>query len=275
MAITGAMKFLRKSYADIDYDGVLVSASSGSTSRNYLRDRRSYTRWTSVGSDDLTTETIVIYFEEAKTVDRIILREHNFKEFAVKYWDGATYQHFSSVVTSEGAQANLSETVNALTSNYYEFASVSTERIQITVLKTMVVDAQKYCHDVVATQELGTFTGYPVHTPKITRAQSRKDTVRGLPKYTVFDDIYSSTLTFNNYPTAADHTLVMGLWEGRQEFLVYPCGGDQGQFRFTDMLCNRLRDIFLVWFDSSFDPAYTQNVYVLGLNYRLDLVEVS
>jgi len=275
MTISGAMKFFRKSFADIDYEGVVVDVSTGGATRDNLRDRKRYTRWESVGSLDGTTETITITFEEAKTMSRLLLVRHNWKAFDVQYWNGSAWTHFAAVVTKEGTQANITETVNAKATSYYEFTPVSAERLRIQVTTTMVVDAQKYAYEVIATSELGTLTGYPVHQVRFGRTQAKKRTVRGMDKFTIFDEQYTSALSFQNYPTAADHTLMMTLWTGLEEFLIYPCGGDQAQYRFADLQGNRLEDVYLCWFEDSFDPNYTQNVYQLGLNYTLGLVEVA
>lgn len=267
------MKFFRKNFADIDYDGVLIEASTGVSLRNVVRDRRRYGKWESVGSSDATTEYLIVYFDEAKTIDRLILVGHNFKAFTAQYYDGSAWQDFSSVVTKEGSHATISETDNEKTTSYYEFSSVSAERVKVTITATQTADAEKSLRELIVTEEIGTFEGWPTFEPSFDYNQIEKKSGRGRSKYTLFDESFSCRLVFKGYQKEDDHALVQTLWQGMKEFLIYPCGGDASQFNFQEM-GNRLEDIFLVWFTESLSPTYTMGVYSLGLNYDVRLGEV-
>lgn len=274
MAITGGIKFLYKNYADIDNASCLVSVTTNSAHRNNLRDRKTYTRWTSSGSNDATTETITIDFGASYAIDRLLLVKNNFKAFTVQYWNGSAWTDFASVVTKEGTQATVTETTNTKTTNYYEFTEVTTDQIKVTITTTQTANAEKYVGEVIATKEVGTLTGYPVQTLGFEKNQIKKETLGGRPKFSILDESFSTTFDFTNYPTAADHTIIQTLWDGNEEFLIYPCGGNAAQFRFSRK-GSRLEDVFLVWFDSAFEPNFTSNVYTLGLNYQIKLVEVA
>ena len=93
MAISGGIKFFSKSKC-LKKDGGSVTASTGSGGDNVISLNR-YVRWDSVGSDDTTTETLVITFPST-TFNRLMIVDHNLKEFDVTYGAGATA--FTNVV---------------------------------------------------------------------------------------------------------------------------------------------------------------------------------
>ena len=273
MTVSGGIKFFRKNRGDIDDDNVAVTVSSGEAVKNNLRDRVRYLKWISIGSSDIVTETIEIDFGALYDIDRLVLVRHNFKNFKVEY-DNAGWQDFTNVVTKEGTQANIQETNNTKETSYYEFTSVNTQKIRVSIDTTQTVNAEKYIYEVIATEELGTLTGYPVYNQSFSRNAIKKQTARGRAKYSILDESYTVNLSFDHYPTAADHTIILGLWNGLKEFLIYPCGGNEDQFRF-EQKGFRLEDIYLVWFSDTFDPNYEQNVYSLGLNYSVGLEETA
>ncbi len=273
MAISGGIKFFYKNYGDLDNESASASVSTGSTTRNHARSRKPYLYWTSEGSDDSTNETYELRFGESKTIDRIILNRHNFKAFTVQYWDGSAWAHFSDVVTKEGAKTNITETTNTKTTNYYEFTAVSTEKIQVSIDTTQAVDAEKYIYDVIATEEIGTLTGYPAYTATNQRSVSEKKALDGRSAKTILGESYSCSLSFQRYPDALDHGIMQDLWDLKEPFLIYPSGANEDQFRYTTMLGNRLRDIYLVNFESDFSPNYDMNVYKNALTYNVSFKE--
>jgi hypothetical protein len=274
MTISGGIKFFTKSRCDIDNEQCLISVYTGSTTKNNIRDRKNTTKWSSSGSNDSVTETITVDFGANYTIDRLLLVKNNFKAFTVQYWNGTSWTHFAAVVTKEGTKTNITETVNAKETNYYEFTAVSTQKILISVTTTQVAAQEKYVYQVIATQELGTFASYPDHAKNFSKIGPKKTTLSGKSKFSILGELYSSVLTFTGYPTSLDHALSLTLWEGQTPFLIYPCGGDESQFRFQTK-SDRLEDIYLVWFDDKWSPNYTQNVYQLPLNYSLSLTEAS
>lgn len=274
MAVSGGIKFFRKNRGDIDDENATSAASTGSSTRNYARSRKRYLRWESVGSDDLTTETYELRFGASYDIDRIILNRHNFKAFFVKYWDGAAWQHFANVVTKEGTQANITETVNTKTTNYYEFTSVNTEKIIVSIDTTQAVDAEKYLYECIATEEIGTLTGYPGYSGTFAKKRAFKEAFNGRVAQSILGENFKASLRFDMYPTEADHIIVNALWDLDKEFYIYPCGANEAQYRYQSMVGNRLRDLFLVGIRGDLTPSYERNVYKNALNYKMDLSEV-
>ena len=259
---------------DIDNDSVQITASSGSTTANRIRDRKSYSRWSSSGSSDATTETITINPNAQRTIDRLHLIRHNWKAFNVQYWNGSSYVDFSNVVTAEGTQASITETDNAKETSYYEFDAVTTDLVRVQIETTQTVDAEKTLFSMLLTEEEGTFVGYPVFKPFFHVKRISKELLSGRPKFSDLDQAAKFSLTFTRYPPVNDWAILLSLWEGRKEFLFWPCGGDESQFRF-ELKGTRLEDIFLVQFESDFSPWFDQNVYDMAPNASVTLVEVG
>lgn len=273
MAITGNIKIFKKSFGDIDFDDATSSVSTGSTLKDSVRDRRRHTKWQSFGSDDLTTETVTLVFGSEKSMNRLLIVNHNLKAYTAKYWNGSAWTHFANVVTKEGSQANITETTNTKTTNYYEFTEVATDRIQISATACQTADAEKYIGELIATKEIGTFTGWPIIQQGFNRLEIEKRSLRGMPKYSILDEQYAVNLVFQNYPTSADHSLISSLYDTREEFLFYPCGGNESQFRYS-LAGFRLQDIYLVHMRGDYAPNFDHGIYILPLSYQVNLVEV-
>ena len=275
MTISGKIKFFYENYGDINNDNGYAIASTGSNTRNNARSRKQYLRWESVGSDDVTTETYQLGFGANEDINRIVLNRHNFKAFTVQYWNGAAWTHFANVVTKEGTQTNITETTNDKTTNYYEFDYVNTSKILISVDTTIAVDAEKYIYEVIATEELGTFEGFPAYAGAFAKKRAIKQSFEGTQNQSILGENFTCSLSFQRYGVEADHTLIQDLWELDKPFLIYPCGANEDQYRFTNKVGNRLRDIFLVGFSSDFSPNYELNVFELGLNYSVSFKEAT
>jgi hypothetical protein len=278
MSITGGVKFFDSSQC-LAVNGAVISASSGdSTSLNVL-DRNPQTKWRSSGSTDLVTETLTVTFDSAKTINRLFIQDHNWKDFSIQYDNGGTWTHFASVVGLDGSKANITETVFADDTAYYEFASVTTSALRIQVLKTQTANQEKYATQVIATSELGTLVGYPQISPiEIDRNSRVKQTQSG--KYVIqkSDETVSFSLEFDNYPTAteynADIDLVMTLHDRETPFLAWLCGGRRGTryFRYT-LRGFRLRDLFQMQITKALKLKYANSVYVNPIGASLVLEE--
>ena len=81
MAVTGGIKFFNKNKIA---DGSTV-ASSGTSSSKFILDLDVDTYWTSLGSSDGVSEEITITTSKSQSIDRILLLDHNFKTYNVKY----------------------------------------------------------------------------------------------------------------------------------------------------------------------------------------------
>ncbi len=159
MSLTGGISFFKRSKS-LFKDGASAVASTGSSEASLVLGTNKFFKWSSVGSDDTTVETITISFPAAVQITRIFLADFNWKEFTVKF--GGVPTDFTNVVGIDGALGGgIAETVFARDTAYYEFDAVTTDTIEITVTKTQVVDEEKTLVMFIATEELGTLVGFP------------------------------------------------------------------------------------------------------------------
>lgn len=277
MSITGGIKFFSRPVSYFSDGEITATASTGDALVSRALDRNRVTYWRSNGSDDTTTETITITWDTAQTFDRIALIDHNWKEYNVKYLSGVSYVHFASVVGIDGAQANISETTFADDSSYYEFTQVTTTSIQIEVVKTQTADDEKYLNQCVVTSELGTLVGYPdISGVEFSRNEKSKRMLSGKQLTLKSEEFFKCTLNFKTYPAklSDDIDLMASLFDMEETFLVWLCGGRRGSGYFKKQLRGfRLRDMFSMQTQGTFNPDYTANVYVSSVNFRINLIE--
>jgi len=275
--ITGNNKFFEKSKC-LQIDGATAAVSSGTNTADFIIDQNNYTYWRSSSSNDLTTETIEIEFDEVE-IDRIFLMRHNLKDYKIEYWNGSAWTHFSSVVGITGSLANITETVFEKNVSYYEFSPVTTSKILVTALKTQVANEEKYISQVICTKEIGTFAGFPrVKDLDFDKNSRTKKTISG--KYSIQKsfEVASFGMELKDYPTDdefnVDLDLVTSLYESEDPFLVWLCGGKYGKpfFRYT-IRGYRLEDLFQMKVSKPIKTSYNNGVYINPLNLIVDFEE--
>lgn len=269
MAITGGVKIFDDNVALYEAGGGVV-ASTGAVIQNNIIDKLSYTYWRSVGSSDATTETLTITFGSS-SISRILLLDHNWKNYTVQYWNGSAWTHFASVVGLDGSKSNITETAFADDSSYYEFTPVTTTRIKITINTTQTANAEKYLATVMVTNEIGTFSGYPkIETPTFSRNPRTSQMLSGRKKIVKQISVFSVTLTFKNYPVlgyGADSDLMFSLFDRETPFYVWLCGGKRGSNYFSYSEPGwRLKDCYRVQTDTDITSEWTDNLYKSGQN---------
>ncbi len=124
-----------------------LTVSSGSTYKDRLRDNKRALQWPSSGSSEGVSITVQVDFKNrigsavARTIDRIVILNHNLKNFYVEYWDGAAWQSVAESVF----------TVNAATDNYIVLAApISTTKLKLTATNTIGAVAEKLIGEFMA-----------------------------------------------------------------------------------------------------------------------------
>lgn len=274
--ISGGIKFFQRSKCLLE-DGASIVASSGDASADRCLDRNPVSYYRSVGSTDMTNETLEITFDSMKTFSRILLLDHNFKEFSVKYDVAGVWTDFANVVDLDGSQATISETVYSKDTAYYEFDSVTTGKILISVLKTQVVDAEKYLNQVIVTNEIGTLQGYPqIRNIGLDRNIRNEKMLSGRVLSMKSDEFFKVGLDFKDYPASLsdDIDLIFSLHDIEEPFLIWLCGGKYGSNYFRKQARGyRLRDVIAVQLIAPLAPIYSDNVYVNSLNFSASFQE--
>jgi hypothetical protein len=263
--MSGQIIFFEKNKADFSYSSVRATASESTDYAVNVLNRNNTTAWITTGSLDSNNTTLTIDTADTKLISDILLIKHNFKAFTLKYWDGFTYQDFSPAIN---------ETTNTKESNYFEVEAVSTNKLQLTILGTQVPDSDKFLYQFIATEKLGRLTGWPIiKSPTISRNRKTNQMLSG--KMNVFENVgnFSVTLRFNSFSSDADLTLVEELYNQVDGFLVWPCGGNEAQFR-TARQGYRMIDIFLMKPIDEYTPEYNKGIYKSGLSFDINLEEV-
>ena len=276
--ITGGIKLFELS-ANLSVNGATISASTGASGASGCLDRNPDTYWRSVASTDLITETLTIGLAASTVINRILLLDINWKAFVIKYNVSGVWTHFASVYGMDGLKSNITETVFADSSAYYEFASVTTDQIQITITTTQVTNAQKYAAQIICTSELGTLAGYPdIKKIEISKNSRSQKTLSG--KFVIQKSIETAafTLDFKNYPRAStyniDIALMLSLHDRENPFIVWLCGGRRGTSYFGYTLRGfRLQDAYVMQVSKALDLSYTKNIYKGQLNAKVELQE--
>ena len=265
MAVTGGIKFFNKNKIA---DGSTV-ASSGTSSSKFILDLDVDTYWTSLGSSDGVSEEITITTSKSQSIDRILLLDHNFKTYNIKYYDGSSYVDFSNVVGIGGATSTtINETSFSQDSSYYEFTQVSTTSIKITVTHTQTPNQEKYLNQAIASSEIGTFVGYPsVNSITMDRNSRVKKTLGGRFSVQKGNKTFGFDIRFKSYPSSdvynVDIDLALSLFETEDPFIIYACGGRYESQHFKKAIPGfRLKDAFLMQINKAYKLKYLKSIYV-------------
>jgi len=276
MAITGGIKFFEKSQ-NLFADGTLISASTGLG--QYCLDRNRNTYWRSVSSNDTIVEILEITFPASKTITRLFFVDIDWKQFTCKYDVAGLYTDFTNVIGIDGTLGSISETAFADNTAYYEFDSITTQKIYITITKTQTPNQEKYANQVIATSELGTFVGYPeIKDIEIDKNSIVKKIQTGRYYIHKLDETASFDVTFKDYPSAlvynVDMDLSLSLNDRTDPFLVWLCGGRRGTNYFTYTNRGwRLQDVYYMQTTKPVKMGYTKNLYKGGISAQFTLEE--
>ena len=225
MTISGQIKFFERSSA-LYKDGTTATASTGSGANNILtNNQRVY--WQSSGSDDTTTETITVTYDQTVTIDRIALNRINWKEFTVQYDASGVATDFTNATGLDGATAsgNISETDFSDEVAYYEVDSITTSEIIITATKTQTADQEKILYNLFTTVELGTLEYPPQITPlPFTRNPRQAQGMGGLAVIQKGFETVAFSLDFTSHPSQSDMNLLTTLHDRDKSFLVWLWG---------------------------------------------------
>ncbi len=271
--ISGGVKFFNFNQA-LFKNGNTASASSNDGAAKYTIDVSKYTRWESVGSNDITTESITINFKNPTTIDRLLLIGHNFKEFTIQYNGTNDFTNVSGLGGS--LVGGIVETDFSVDTAYYSFTEVLINSITISISKTQVVDAEKFLNQFIGTTELATLIGFPrvsnvLHNRNIkaSKAISGKNVLQKSYETTSF------RLGFKTYPIQADVNLMEDLHLKEDSFLVWLCGGRFGTDHFTiEQRGWRLEDVYNMQVSRPLGANYEKGIYNNGVNKTVSFVEV-
>lgn len=254
------VKFYSENYINANSTFSFTSAESSLATRLY--DNTRTPTLISQTSDDSTPEVFEITFDDIRAIDTIFIDNHNIKSGAIKYWDGATYQDFSTPIAW---------TNNAATTNIFSFTLVSTNKIQLTMNTAIVANAQKYVGELRAMTLLCELTDNPSSVPELAfyKKQVLNETATGGNVQTIFGKKFKCTLGFDN-ANNTDITLLETLSDRASSFYIHLCGS---VITYTERGF-RLQDMYYVNMTNDFKPQLRSNILGIGNNIELDFWEI-
>jgi hypothetical protein len=259
------IRFFKKSWCDLEREGVTATASQGSDYAAYPLNRSNLSAWVTTDSVDADNTTWTVNFGEVRAVDSILLLKHNFRAFTVKYLSGASWTAFSPAI---------SETTNTAESNAYDVTSVETSQIQITITGTQTANEDKFLAQFIATEAIGQLAGWPqIKSPKHSRNKRRNQMLSGKSYIAEQVGAFSCELVVKELKSAADLAIVEELYDSVDGFLFWPGGGSESQFP-NVLRGYRLEDIYLVKPVDDYEPEFLQGQYRRGIDFKMKLAEV-
>lgn len=257
-----------KSFMDFSQPGINITVTDpnasdiGNDVKNSVRDRTNVTGWGTLDSIDASNTEFLVDLSDHFGITDILLIGHNFKNYVLEYWDGATFQNIVTVT-------NNTETVTA-----HNLSEQQSSQIKLTINATMVVDDDKHLSQMIVTKRVGQFERFPIIVPTHSKNRKRLKTVSGKLKIARSTGASSFAVSDNNVISDNDLDIVEKLFDTVQGLLFWPSGGDSSQFR-TDRVGFRLQDIYLVGAENDYtNPWGSNGHYDHGTNYAVRLTEV-
>lgn len=139
MSITGGIKFFEKSKALLE-DGAVIIVTSGLATKDFALGSNPNTFLRTTDSGDTVKESFEVTLAGLADIDRLILRNHNFKQYQAFWFDGDQYRDFCNVSGIDGANSGgVVETAYARDTSYYEFDQVTTTKIKVEVTSIQAI----------------------------------------------------------------------------------------------------------------------------------------
>lgn len=251
-------KIYTKNYVDSNCE--IASNYGGTVARLY--DKDSVSKWQTTGADDdATTVILQVDFKEAgvavsRTIDRVMLLNHNLKSVTFQYYDGSTWQDLLTTQT-------LDDSVSVIS-----FTEQSTEKFRLLCDETQVADENKYVAELIVCA-LQLDIGDDMVSYSITHRQkvSEIELLDGSIHRTVIKHSPNRTLKYEarcQFRLLSEATLesLRDIKDAGQAFLWQP---ESSQ---------RPDEIYLVNWAGSFNYQYSSTYKGAGFNLEMSLKEV-
>jgi hypothetical protein len=242
-----------------------VATSTGQSFINFIRNRNNRSAWLTTGSSDAGTTTIEGNLSDVWLLSELLLIGHNFKSFTFKYYDSG-WQDFSPAIN---------ETSNTDLTTHFNFTPVSFSRFQLIINGTQTANVDKILRQMILTTKIGSgqFEGWPImKRPQI--STNKKKTLMLSGKVNVVEGVesFSVNITTKNWSSENDLDIIEDVYTRRQGVLVWPCGGDETQFRSIRKGYTK-EDIFLMRPTNEYQPEWASGFYKSGMKINMKLAE--
>jgi hypothetical protein len=240
-----------------------VAENTGASIIDYLRNRSINNAWITTGSTDAANTQLDVDMGDEKSVDSILIINHNLKSYAISYWNGSAY--VSAYTISNDAKS---------TSFIQLDPTVSTSKIRIVIAGTQTANEDKYISRLIISEEFGTFSGWPkIVNPTHGTNKSKTTLLSGLVNIVESTGAFKCELNLDYFDNAADLALVEAIYSARKGLNFWLCGGDELQFK-TKLKGYRLSDVYLMRPDDDYQPEWNKGIYTTSIKQKMSLVEV-
>ena len=158
--ITGGMKFFEPSKILFALGHRAVASSGGASSNNALSENRT-SFWESADSTDATEETLEVTLSEPVRINRILLMQHNFKDFRISISGVNEVTDINNQVLTTDSEGYFNITNNEINTSYFSFGEALVLNVSIKITATLTPNENKILRQLVATEEIATFLGFP------------------------------------------------------------------------------------------------------------------
>jgi len=243
-----------------------IATNDGQDFVNFMRNRNNSSAWITTSSTDAANTTLVFKFGSEVEITDIMILKHNLKAYTIQYWNGSSYVDFSTTI---------SETTNSLDNTNHSFDMVSTAMLQMVISGTMVVDADKFIRQFIATSKLltGQLRGWPqIGLPKHSTNKKINKMLSG--KVNVVESIggFSITFSVSNWNIDSDLSLIEEIYFGKRGVLVLLSGHDESQFS-SKRVGYRNEDVYFMRCTNDYTPLFVSGIYSNGINISVKMSE--
>jgi len=230
---------------------------------DYLIDRKNTSGWATTGSSDSATCTLTAEMDASKDVTKVLLVEHNFKDFDLHYWNGTAWVLIESL------------TGNTETTTYHTIEKVAVYKVRITITATQAADEDKRLAQFIVTDGLssGQFEAYP-EIKSMKHKTAKKITTMLSGKALVIEGVGATefTLSVKILKLDEDLTLIEKMYSNKEGFLVLLSGGNETQFS-SKRVGYRKQDIYLMRAINDYSDDFYKGVYSAGVKISIKLRE--
>lgn len=193
----------------------MLKVDSNTATAGNLLDRDLNNSWVSSGYTGVTKTTISIEFGSATVLDKVMIQNHNLKDFRVFY----------NSVTANTFTPNISVTSNSETSSYFTFATTTVSSLQLQI-DTAQTGVERSVGELVATNLLLTFERNPAapnYNPTIYRKQIRYEMPDGGVTLYNVDDKFRAKISWR-FITEGFKNSLLNIYETATAFYFVPFG---------------------------------------------------
>lgn len=268
----GQIKWYYKNKIDLEnVDGKitvtdLIAENAGQEFVNFMRNRNNYSAWLTTESTDAANTEILVEFGDGRFLDNILIILHNLKSYSIQYRNGiSSWTNFSTPI-------NVTNSTDSSTTHTFDLVTATDVRIIIT--GTQVADDDKIITQLIMTQLLGQFEGWPVlKKPTISTNKRKSKMLSGKTRIVESLETFSCALDVRQWRIQEDNDILEKIYFQREGVLMYINADHPEQF-FLDIKGYRKEDIFLVRPTDDFKVELTKGLYDAGLKRSIRLAEV-